>query len=148
MTYVDELFNLKGMFLTSQVFGEYMIKQDNGGSIIVISSASSMRPLSTVFTFSISKYGLNTLTRFLAREWAPKRIRVNAITPGFFPAEQNRRILTEERKTAIMGHTPMARYGEPEELSGVVVWLALEKASSFVTGVIISVGGGFTAMTI
>ncbi|UCD38410.1 MAG: SDR family oxidoreductase [Fidelibacterota bacterium] len=140
--------NLKGMFLASQVFGEFMIKQNQGGSIIVISSASSIRPLSKVFTYSISKYGLNALTRFLGREWAPHGIRVNAIAPGFFPAEQNRRILTEERKAAILGHTPMARYGEPEELSGVVVWLASEKASSFVTGAVISVDGGFTAMTI
>lgn len=140
--------NLKGMFLASQVFGEYLIKQKQGGSIIIISSASSIRPLSKVFTYSISKYGLNALTRFLAREWAPHNIRVNAIAPGFFPAEQNRKILTEERIKDIFRHTPMARFGDPEELSGAVVWLASDKASSFVTGAIISVDGGFTAMTI
>ncbi|MFB0516211.1 MAG: SDR family oxidoreductase [Candidatus Neomarinimicrobiota bacterium] len=142
------MINLKGMFLASQVFGDLMIKQDEGGSIIIISSASSIRPLSKVFTYSISKYGLNGLTRFLAREWALHGIRVNAIAPGFFPAEQNRRILTPERQAAIFGHTPMGRYGEPEELAGVVLWLASEKASSFVTGAIICVDGGFTAMTI
>ena len=96
----------------------------------------------------MSKRGLNGLTQWLAREWAPHGIRVNAIAPGFFPAEQNRKILTAERKAAIFGHTPMARYGEPEELAGVVVWLAAERASSFVTGAIIPVDGGFTAMTI
>jgi len=140
--------NLKGLFLACQVFGEQMIAQKKGGSIINISSVSSIRPLSKVFTYSISKHGLNGLTRFLAREWAPHGIRVNAIAPGFFPAEQNRKLLTEQRKAAIFGHTPMARYGEPEELSGAVLWLASDKASSFVTGAIISVDGGFTAMTI
>ena len=140
--------NLKGVFLACQVFGEAMIAQEAGGSIINISSASSIRPLSKVFTYSVSKFGLNGLTQWLAREWAPHGIRVNAIAPGFFPAEQNRKILTAERKAAIFGHTPMARYGEPEELAGVVVWLAAERASSFVTGAIIPVDGGFTAMSI
>ncbi len=140
--------NLKGVFLACQVFGELMIGQNQGGSIINISSVSSIRPLSKVFTYGISKAGLNGMTRFLAREWAPHHIRVNAIAPGFFPAEQNRRILTEERQRAIFTHTPMARYGEPEELSGAVIWLASDRAASFVTGAIIPVDGGFTAMTI
>jgi len=140
--------NLKGVFFACQLFGEQMIKQGEGGSIINISSASSERPLSKVFTYSISKAGMNSLTRFLAREWAPHQVRVNAIAPGFFPAEQNRKILTEERKTAIFNHTPMKRYGEPEELSGAVVYLASDKASSFVTGTVLFVDGGFTAMTI
>ncbi len=140
--------NLKGLFLACQVFGEQMIAQNEGGSIINISSVSSILPLSKVFTYSISKHGLNGLTRFLAREWAPHRIRVNAIAPGFFPAEQNRRLLTEERKRSIFGHTPMDRYGEPEELAGTVVWLASDQAASFVTGAVVPVDGGFTAMTI
>jgi len=140
--------NLKGLFLACQVFGQQMIAQNEGGSIINISSASSILPLSKVFTYSISKHGLNGLTRFLAREWAPHGIRVNAIAPGFFPAEQNRKLLTEERKRSIFGHTPMARYGEPEELAGTVVWLASDQAASFVTGAVIPVDGGFTAMTI
>jgi len=84
----------------------------------------------------------------LAREWAPHRVRVNAIAPGFFPAEQNRKLLTEERTASIMGHTPMNRFGEPAELGGAVVWLASEKASGFVTGSVVRVDGGFTAMTI
>jgi len=140
--------NLKSMFLACQIFGKRMIAQAEGGSIINISSASSGPPLSKVFTYGISKAGVNNLTQFLAREWAPYRIRVNAIAPGFFPAEQNRRLLTRERTEAIFRHTPMGRFGEPEELAGAVLWLASEKASSFVTGAIIRVDGGFSAMTI
>lgn len=140
--------NLKSMFLACKIFGKRMIDQGEGGSIINISSASSGPPLSKVFTYGISKAGVNNLTQFLAREWAPYRIRVNAIAPGFFPAEQNRKLLTRERTEAIFHHTPMARFGEPEELVGVTLWLASEKASSFVTGAIIRVDGGFSAMTI
>jgi NAD(P)-dependent dehydrogenase (short-subunit alcohol dehydrogenase family) len=140
--------NLKGVFLSCQVFGKQLIEQRRGGSIINISSVSSEIPLSRVFTYSISKAGVNSLTRYLAREWAQYGIRVNAIMPGFFPAEQNRKILTEERRKAILAHTPMARYGEPDELNGALIWLASKRASSFVTGAIIPVDGGFTAMTI
>lgn len=140
--------NLKGAFFASRVAAARMIRQGEGGSIINISSASSEIPLSKVFTYSISKSGMNNMTRFMAREWAPHKIRVNALMPGFFPAEQNRKILTREREEAIFGHTPMNRYGDAEELSGAVVWLASENASSFVTGAIVPVDGGFTAMTI
>jgi len=140
--------NLKSMFLACQIFGKRMIEQGDGGSIINISSASSGPPLSKVFTYGISKAGVNNLTQFLARDWAPHNIRVNAIAPGFFPAEQNRKLLTEERTNSIMGHTPMARFGEPDELVGATLWLASKKASSFVTGTIIRVDGGFSAMTI
>lgn len=140
--------NLTGYFLACQVFGGRMVAQGDGGSIINISSASSGPPLSRVFTYSITKAGVNNMTQFLAREWAPHRVRVNAIAPGFFPAEQNRRILTDERVAAIMAHTPMGRFGEPEELAGAVVWLASDAASGFVTGALVRVDGGFTAMTI
>ncbi len=140
--------NLKSMFLACQIFGKEMVDRGEGGSIINISSASSGPPLSKVFTYSITKAGVNNLTQFLAREWAPSGVRVNAVAPGFFPAEQNRKLLTEERTASIMGHTPMARFGEADELAGAVVWLAAEKASSFVTGSIVRVDGGFTAMTI
>lgn len=140
--------NLKSMFLACQVFGRMMIDQGRGGSIINISSVSSGPPLSKVFTYGISKAGVNNLTQFLAREWATHRVRVNAVAPGFFPAEQNRKILTKERTDAIFGHTPMGRFGEPEELMGTVVWLASEKASSFVTGALVRVDGGYMAMTI
>ena len=140
--------NLKSMFFACQVFGKGMVDSGRGGSIINISSASSGPPLSKVFTYSISKAGVNSLTQFLAREWAPHRVRVNALAPGFIPAEQNRKILTRERTEDILRHTPMGRFGEPDELIGAVIWLASEKASSFVTGSVVRVDGGFTAMTI
>jgi NAD(P)-dependent dehydrogenase (short-subunit alcohol dehydrogenase family) len=136
------------MFLACQVFGQHMVEQGDGGSVINIASVSSGPPLSKVFTYSISKAGVANLTQFLANEWAQHGVRVNAIAPGFFPAEQNRRVLTPERISSIMRHTPMGRFGEPEELAGAVVWLASERASSFVTGAIVRVDGGFTAMTI
>ncbi len=140
--------NLTSYFLASQIFGRQMVEQGEGGSIINVSSASSGPPLSKVFTYSITKAGINNMTQFLAREWAPEKVRVNAVAPGFFPAEQNRKLLTEERTASIMGHTPMGRFGEADELAGAVVWLAAEAASSFVTGTLIRVDGGFTAMTI
>lgn len=140
--------NLKSMFLSCQVFGKQIIEQGSGGSIINISSVSSGIPLSRVFTYSLSKAGVNNLTQFLSKEWAVHKIRVNAIAPGFFPAEQNRKILTKERIDSIFNHTPMNRFGDPEELIGATIWLASGKASSFVTGAVIRVDGGFTAMTI
>ncbi len=140
--------DLKSVFLACQVFGKAMVDAGQGGSIINISSVSSGPPLSKVFTYSVAKGGVNQVTQFLAREFAPHRVRVNAIIPGFFPAEQNRKILTPERTAAIMGHTPMGRFGEPCELVGAAVYLASEKAASFVTGSIIRVDGGFLATTI
>lgn len=140
--------NLKGIMLTCQIFAKKMIEQERQGSIINISSVSSTTPLSRVFTYSVSKAGVNNMTQFLAREFAPNGIRVNAIIPGFFPAEQNRKILSEERIASIMGHTPMNRFGDPEELKGTAIWLASDKASSFVTGTLIQVDGGFGSMTI
>ncbi|OUS78470.1 gluconate 5-dehydrogenase [Paenibacillus sp. MY03] len=140
--------NLKSVVLACQVFGKQMIEQGRGGSIINISSVSSGPPLSRVFTYSVSKSGVNSVTQFLAREFAKDNVRVNAIIPGFFPAEQNRKILSPERIESIMGHTPMDRFGTPEELKGAVVYLASSKASSFVTGSFLRVDGGFGAMTI
>lgn len=140
--------NLKSVLLACQVFGEAMVKRGVGGSIINISSVSSEIPLSRVLTYSISKAGINSLTRWLARELAPHSIRVNALIPGFFPAEQNRKILAPERVEAILRHTPMGRLGVPEELIGTLIWLASQRASGFVTGTLIPVDGGFTAMTI
>jgi NAD(P)-dependent dehydrogenase (short-subunit alcohol dehydrogenase family) len=140
--------NLKSMFLSSQIFGKRMIEQGSGGSIINIASVSSGPPLSRVFTYSLSKAGVMNMTQFLAKDWAVHNIRVNALAPGFFPAEQNRKILTKERVDSIMNHTPMNRFGDPQELVGATIWLASEKASSFVTGAVIRVDGGFTAMTI
>lgn len=140
--------NLKGIVQTCQIFGKRMMEQKRAGSIINISSVSSTTPLSKVFTYSVSKAGLNSVTQFLAREFALEGIRVNAIIPGFFPAEQNRKILSPERTESIMNHTPMQRFGTPEELKGAAIWLASDKASSFVTGTLIRVDGGFGSMTI
>jgi NAD(P)-dependent dehydrogenase (short-subunit alcohol dehydrogenase family) len=139
--------NLKSVFLACQVFGKAMV-QAGRGSIINISSVSSGPPLSKVFTYSVTKGGVNQITQFLAREWAPFRVRVNAIRPGFFPAEQNRALLTAERTAQIMNHTPMKRFGEPGELVAAALYLASEKASSFVTGSILTVDGGYLATTI
>lgn len=140
--------DLKSVFLACQVFGAHMVQPGNGGSVINISSASSGPPLSKVFTYSVAKGGVNQITQFLAREWATQGVRVNAILPGFFPAEQNRKLLTAEREASIMRHTPMARYGEASELVGATVFLASDQASSFVTGSILRVDGGYLAMTI
>ncbi len=140
--------NLKGVVLACQVFAKRMIDQGQGGSIINISSVSSEPPLSRVFTYSASKAAVNNITQFMAREFAPHRIRVNAIIPGFFPAEQNRKILSPERIQSIISHTPMGRFGEAKELQGAAVFLASEQASSFVTGTLLRVDGGFGAMTI
>src|SRR5438552_7245060 len=140
--------DLKSVFLACQVFGKAMVDAGRGGSIINISSASSGPPLSRVFTYSVAKGGVNQITRFLARELAPHQIRVNAILPGFFPAEQNRKVLTPERVASILAHTPMNRFGEADELVGAAVSLSSRKASSFATGSILPVDGGFMAMTI
>jgi NAD(P)-dependent dehydrogenase (short-subunit alcohol dehydrogenase family) len=146
----DRIMNidLKSVFLACQVFGKQMVDAGRGGSIINISSASSGPPLSKVFTYAVAKGGVNQITQYLARELAPHNIRVNAILPGFFPAEQNRKLLTDERVASIMDHTPMHRFGESCELVGAAVYLSSLRASSFVTGSILRVDGGFTAMTI
>jgi NAD(P)-dependent dehydrogenase (short-subunit alcohol dehydrogenase family) len=152
----QEVFDLNlvgGALLPCQVFGEAMLAAGRG-SVINIASMAGMTPLSRVVAYSAAKAAVLNLTKFLAREWAPRGVRVNAISPGFFPAEQNRAILFHpdgsytERSRQILGHTPMARFGKPEELAGAVVWLAAPRASSFVTGQNIVVDGGFSAITI
>ena len=140
--------NLTSVFLACQVFSRAMLERGAGGSIINLSSASSGPPLSRVLTYSVAKAGINNLTQYLALELAPGRIRVNAIAPGFFPAEQNRRLLSDDRLRSILAHTPTNRLGEPREIVGTVLWLASEGASGFVTGAIVRVDGGFSAMTI
>jgi NAD(P)-dependent dehydrogenase (short-subunit alcohol dehydrogenase family) len=140
--------NLTSCLLACQIFGKAMVDRGAGGSIINFSSTSSEVPLSRVLTYSVSKAGINILTRYLARELAPHKIRVNAIVPGFFPAEQNRKLLDDARIEAILRHTPAGRLGEAEELVGTMIWLASERASGFVTGALIRVDGGFSAMTI
>jgi NAD(P)-dependent dehydrogenase (short-subunit alcohol dehydrogenase family) len=130
-----------------QVFGKHMIDRRKG-SIINLSSASSGPPLSKAFTYSVAKAGIKNLTQNLAREWAPYNVRVNALRPGFFPTEWSmKNFITPERERAILEHTPMGRYGKPEELVGAVLWLSSD-AAGFVTGAEIAVDGGFTCMTI
>jgi NAD(P)-dependent dehydrogenase (short-subunit alcohol dehydrogenase family) len=138
---------LTGTFLSCQVLGKYLVKQ-GAGSIVNISSASSGPPLSKAFTYSVGKAGVKNLTQNLAREWGSMGVRVNALRPGFFPTEWSmKNFITPEREASILGHTPMRRYGHPEELIGAVLWL-FSDASGFVTGAEIAVDGGFTAMTI
>jgi NAD(P)-dependent dehydrogenase (short-subunit alcohol dehydrogenase family) len=142
-----------GVLLPCQQFGPGMLARRKG-SIINIASVSAHVPLSRVVTYSASKAAVLNLTLFLAREWAPKGVRVNSITPGFFPAEQNRKLLFNAdnsptaRTQAIWSHTPMGRFGDANELVGAAIFLASQKASSFVTGTDIRVDGGFLAQTI
>ncbi|VTT97822.1 d-mannonate oxidoreductase : Putative oxidoreductase OS=Rhodopirellula baltica (strain SH1) GN=RB8728 PE=3 SV=1: adh_short [Gemmataceae bacterium] len=142
-----------GTLLPCQIFGEAMVSAGKG-SIINIASMSSIIPLSRVVAYSASKAAVLNLTLWLAREWATKGVRVNAISPGFFPAEQNRRMLMKddgtytERGQSIIGHTPMGRFGTADELAGATVWLAAPRASGFVTGQNIVVDGGFSSVTI
>jgi NAD(P)-dependent dehydrogenase (short-subunit alcohol dehydrogenase family) len=139
--------NFKALFLSCQVFGAYFVERGEGGSIINLGSMSGIIPLSRVFTYSATKAAVHNLSKNLAREWAPKAVRVNTLVPGFFPAEQNRKVLTAERVAQIMGHTPMRRFGEARELIGATLLLASD-AGSFVTGIELIVDGGFAAMTI
>ncbi len=138
--------NYKSVVFGCQVFGKVLIDQKQGGTIVNISSMSAIRPLSRVFTYSATKAAVLNLTMNLAREWAPEGIRVNALSPGFFPAEQNRKILQPERVAKIMAHTPMNRFGEASELMGPIVFLCARKAGSFVTGCHLTVDGGFSCM--
>ncbi len=140
--------NLKGVFLGCQVFGQYLVERGQGGSLINLGSMSGVVPLSRVFTYSATKSAVHNLSLNLAREWAPHRVRVNVLVPGFFPAEQNRKVLTPDRVTSIMGHTPMKRFGEPRELIGATLLLASDAAGSFITGEELIVDGGYHAMTI
>jgi NAD(P)-dependent dehydrogenase (short-subunit alcohol dehydrogenase family) len=138
--------NLKGLLFSCQVFGKHMVGQKSG-SIINLGSASGLTPLSRVFTYSASKAAVHNLSKNLAREWATSGVRVNILVPGFFPAEQNRKVLNPERVAQIMGKTPMKRFGEAQELVGATLLLASD-AGSFITGEELVVDGGFDAMSI
>lgn len=138
--------NLKGLMLACQVFGRQMVDQKSG-SIINLGSASGLTPLSRVFTYSATKAAVHNLSKNLAREWAASGVRVNVLVPGFFPAEQNRKVLNPERVQQIMAKTPMKRFGEPQELVGATLLLASD-AGRFITGAEIVVDGGFNAMSI
>ena len=138
--------NLKAVMVACQVFGARMLAS-GGGSIINLGSISGLVPLSRVFTYSVTKAAVHNLSKNLAREWAAQGVRVNTLIPGFFPAEQNRKVLTPERVDSIMNRTPMKRFGEARELVGATLLLASE-AGSFITGSEIVVDGGFAAMAI
>jgi NAD(P)-dependent dehydrogenase (short-subunit alcohol dehydrogenase family) len=147
--------NLLGTILPSQVFAKYMVEQGEG-IILNISSMNAFRPLTRIPAYSAAKAGVSNFTQWLAvhlaQEYSP-RIRVNAIAPGFFLTEQNRFLLTDQetgeltpRGKSIIEHTPMGRFGTPEDLLGTVMWL-LSPASAFVTGVVVPVDGGFSAFS-
>jgi len=142
-----------GVFLPCQEFGPGMCQRGRG-SIINIASVAAHLPLSRVVTYAAAKAAVVNLSLFLAREWAAKGVRVNTITPGFFPGQQNRKLLFQDdgsptdRTKAIWAHTPMNRFGEPRELIGAAVFLASHQASSFVTGTDLRVDGGFLSQTI
>ncbi|MHC4178060.1 MAG: SDR family NAD(P)-dependent oxidoreductase, partial [Planctomycetota bacterium] len=132
--------NLKAVFRACQVFARHMAEA-GGGAILNIGSVTSHLPLSRVFAYSASKAGVLSLTRNIAQEFAAHGVRVNAICPGFFPAEQNRRLLDQERIDNIMRGTPMGRFGEPEELIGAMLLLLSPGAGSFITGTHVNVDG-------
>jgi NAD(P)-dependent dehydrogenase (short-subunit alcohol dehydrogenase family) len=142
-----------GVLLPCQEFGPAMCAAGRG-SIINIASVSAHLPLSRVVAYSAAKAAVLSLTQFLAREWAAQGVRVNSITPGFFPAEQNRALLYQPdgsptaRTQSIWGHTPMKRFGQAHELIGAAIFLASAKASSFITGTDLRVDGGFLSQTI
>ena len=140
--------NFKALHFACQVFGKYLVERGQGGNIINLGSMSGLKPLSRVFTYSASKAAVHNLSMNLAREWAARGVRVNILVPGFFPAEQNRKVLTPERVTQIMGHTPMKRFGEASELVGATLLLASDKAGAFITGIEMVVDGGFNSMCI
>ena len=140
--------NLSAVFRACQVFGKYFIDAGRPASIINLGSISGLNPLSRVFTYSLSKAAVHNLTRNLAREWADKDIRVNTLVPGFFPAEQNRKVLDESRVLDILRNTPASRFGNSEELIGATILLASGNAGSFITGTEMVVDGGFNAMRI
>lgn len=152
LRHVSEL-NLLGTILPCQVFGRSMAERGNG-IILNISSMNAFRPLTRIPAYSAAKAAVNNFTQWLAVHMAQNyspRIRVNAIAPGFFLTEQNRFLLTDkdsgeltERGRSILAHTPMNRFGTPEDLLGAMLWL-VSPASAFVTGVVIPVDGGFSA---
>jgi NAD(P)-dependent dehydrogenase (short-subunit alcohol dehydrogenase family) len=139
--------NLKSTHIGCQVFGAHMAEH-GGGAILNIGSVSADKPLSRVFIYSASKAAVVNYTKNVARELAPKGVRVNVLCPGFFPAEQNKKILSPERIASIMGKTPMGRFGNPEELLGAAILLCAPVAGSFITGAEVYVDGGFTGMSI
>ncbi|MFA6622062.1 MAG: SDR family oxidoreductase [Candidatus Caldatribacteriota bacterium] len=144
-----------GAILPSQVFGKEMLKNEEGGSIINISSMAAFRPLTKVLGYSAAKAAVSNFTQWLAvhfaQEYNPK-LRVNAIAPGFFLTTQNKYLLTNEdgsltkRGELVIAHTPAGKFGDPEDLIGACVWLASDNAN-FVTGIVVPIDGGFSAFS-
>jgi NAD(P)-dependent dehydrogenase (short-subunit alcohol dehydrogenase family) len=144
-----------GAILPAQVFGREMVKNPEGGSIINVSSMSGFKPLTRIAGYSAAKAAVSNFTQWLAvhiaQQYTPK-LRVNAIAPGFFLTEQNQFLLKNpdgsltDRGKSIVAHTPMGRFGNPEDLEGACVWLASD-ASRFVTGIVLPVDGGFSAFS-
>ncbi|MCL5674429.1 MAG: SDR family oxidoreductase [Candidatus Omnitrophica bacterium] len=144
-----------GAILPSQVFGRYMIKNKDGGSIINISSMNAFRPLTRIPGYSAAKAAVSNFTQWLAVHFAQeynKNIRVNAIAPGFFLTRQNKYLLLDEKENlterghTIISHTPMGRFGEPDDIPGICVFLSSD-SSRFITGTVIPIDGGFSAFS-
>lgn len=150
---IERLFalNFTSILLTTQVFSRDMAESGSGGSIINISSMNAFRPLTKIPAYSAAKAAVSNFTEWLAVHFAGAGIRVNAIAPGFFVGNQNRGLLFDKngaltpRSEKIIAHTPMGRFGELDDLTGTLMWLADDEFSRFVTGVVVPVDGGFSA---